>query len=190
LVGALLAVDFFAERALREDYAGTAFAQLAAIAHIAQARPPHLTAIPPSNPEEISGLQKWTAEMAASGARITVITQPGLVLADSQSDPRTMENHAERPEIRDALATGQGQSTRHSVTIGRDLLYYAVKQNVGADSPVVLRFAIPLATIQELLGSFRRSLWLATFIILLLGGAAALLISRGLSRRIDRLTQF
>jgi two-component system phosphate regulon sensor histidine kinase PhoR len=190
LAGALLAVDFFAERALREDYAGTAFAQLAAIAHIAQARPPHLTAIPPSNPEEIADLQKWTAEMAASGARITVITQTGLVLADSQSDPRTMENHAERPEIRDALATGQGQSTRHSVTMSRDLLYYAVKQNVGADSPVVLRFAIPLATIQELLGSFRRSLWLATFIILLLGGAAALLISRGLSRRIERLTHF
>ncbi len=190
LVGVLLAVDFFAERALREDYANTAFAQLGAIAHIAQARPPHLTAIPPANPEEISGLQKWTAEMAASGARVTIITPDGLVLADSQSDPRTMENHAGRPEIRDALAKGEGQSTRHSVTINRDLLYYAVKQNVGADSPVVLRFAIPLATIQELLGSFRRSLWLSSFIILLLAGAASLLVSLGLSARIERLEEF
>jgi two-component system, OmpR family, phosphate regulon sensor histidine kinase PhoR len=190
LVGVLLAVDFFAERALREDSANTAFAQLAALAHIAQARPPHLTAIPPANPEEISALQKWTSEMAASGARVTIITPDGLVLADSQSDPRTMENHAGRPEIRDALAKGEGQSTRHSVTINRDLRYYAVKQNVGAGSPVVLRFAIPLATVQELLGSFRRSLWFASFIILLLAGAASLLVSLGLSARIERLEEF
>jgi len=190
LVGVLLAVDFFAERALREDYANNAFAQLAAIAHIAQARPPHLTAIPPASPEEISGLQEWTAEMAASGARVTIITGDGLVLADSQSDPRTMENHAGRPEIRDALAKGEGQSTRHSVTINRDLFYYAVKQNVGAASPLVLRFAIPLTNIQELLGSFRRSLWLASFVILLLAGAASLIVSLGLSARIERLEGF
>jgi two-component system, OmpR family, phosphate regulon sensor histidine kinase PhoR len=185
LVGILLAANFFAERALREDYANTAFAQLAAIAHIAQARPPRLTVIPPANPEEISGLQKWVAEMAVSGARVTIITPDGLVLADSQSDPRTMENHAGRPEIRDALAKGEGQSTRHSVTINRDLLYYAVKQDVGAGPPVVLRFAIP-----ELLGSFRRSLWLASFIILLLAGAASLLVSLGLSARVERLEEF
>ncbi|HXN51991.1 MAG TPA: ATP-binding protein [Candidatus Acidoferrum sp.] len=190
LLGVLLAVDFFAERALREDSASMAFAQLAAIARIAQALPPHLTAIPPANPEEIRALQKWTAEMAASGARVTVITPDGLVLADSQSDPRTMENHAGRPEIRDALAKGEGQSTRHSVTINRDLIYYAVKQNVGAASPVVLRFAIPLATVQELLGSFRRSLWFASFIIILLAGAASLLVSLGLSERIKRLEEF
>ncbi len=190
LVGGLLAVDFFAERALREDSASMAFAQLAAIAHIAQARPPHLTALPPSNPEEIGALQKWVAEMAASGARVTVITPDGLVLADSQSDPRTMENHAGRPEIREALAQGEGQSTRHSVTINRDLLYYAVKQNVGAESPLVLRFAIPLATVEELLGSFRRSLWLASFVILLLAGTASLLVSLGLSKRIERLEEF
>jgi two-component system phosphate regulon sensor histidine kinase PhoR len=190
LAGVLLAVDFFAERALREDSANTAFAQLGALAHIAQARPPHLTAIPPTNPEEISALQKWTSEMAASGARVTIITPDGLVLADSQSDPRTMENHAGRPEIRDALAKGEGQSTRHSVTINRDLRYYAVKQTVGAGSPVVLRFAIPLATVQELLGSFRRSLWFASFIILLLAGAASLLVSLGLSARIERLEEF
>ena len=190
LVSVLLAVDFFAERALSEDYARTAFAQLAAIARIAQARPPHLSAIPPVNPEEISALQKWVGEMAASGARITVITPDGLVLADSQSDPRTMENHAGRPEIRDALAKGEGQSMRHSVTIDRDLLYYAVKQNVGAPSPVVLRFAIPPANARELLGSFRRNLWFASFIILLLAGTASLLVSLGISERIERLEEF
>jgi two-component system, OmpR family, phosphate regulon sensor histidine kinase PhoR len=190
LLGVLLATDFFAERALREDYDRTAFAQLAAIAHVAQARPPHLTAIPPTAPDEITALRQWVEQMAASGARVTVITTDGLVLDDSQSDPRTMENHANRPEIQGALAKGEGQSTRHSVTINRDLLYYAVKQNVGAPSPVVLRFAIPLATIQELLGSFRRSLWFASAIIMLAAAAAVLLVALGFSERVERLKEF
>src|SRR5256885_4791374 len=125
--------------------------------------------------------------MAASGARVTVITPQGLVLADSQSDPRSMENHSNRPEIRDALAKGEGQSTRHSVTINRDLLYYAVRQDIGAPSPIVLRFAIPLATVQELLGAFRRSLWLASLVIMLVGGAATLLVSLRFTKRVERL---
>ena len=190
LLGVLLATDFFAERALREDYDRTAFAQLAAIAHVAQARPPHLTAIPPRSAEEVSALRRWVEEMAASGARVTVITTQGLVLDDSQSDPRTMENHAGRPEIQEALAKGEGQSTRHSVTINRDLLYYAVKQDVGGPSPVVLRFAIPLATVQELLGSFRRSLWFASAIIMLAAAVAVLLVALGFSKRVERLKEF
>ena len=72
--------------------------------------------------------------MAASGARVTVITADGRVLADSQSDPQTMENHATRPEILEAMAKGDGRSIRHSVTINRDLLYYAVRQNTSAGS--------------------------------------------------------
>jgi two-component system, OmpR family, phosphate regulon sensor histidine kinase PhoR len=190
LVGVLVAVDLFAERALREDYARTAFAQLAGLARLAQARPPQLTAVPPTRPEEIRALQEWLTQMAATGARITVIAPNGQVLADSQSDTRTMENHADRPEIREALAKGQGQSTRHSVTINRDLLYYAVKQDVGPASPVVLRFAVPAATLDELLRSFRRSVWLASFIIMILAGAATLFVSLRFSERVERLTEF
>ena len=190
LLGVVLATDIFAERSLREDYGRTAFAQLAAIARVAQARPPHLTELPPQNPDEIAGLHKWVEQMAESGARVTVITTAGLVLDDSQSDPHTMENHANRPEIQEALAKGEGQSTRHSVTINRDLLYYAVKQNVGGPSPVVLRFAIPLATVQELVGSFRRSLWFASTIIMIAAAAAVLLVALGFSDRVERLKEF
>lgn len=189
LLGVLLAVDFFAERALREDYARSAFAELAGVAHLAQARPPQLTSVPPAQPEEIRGLIDWVAQMAATGVRITVIAADGQVLADSDSDARTMENHAGRPEVRDALTQGQGQSSRYSVTIKRDLLYYAVRQEV-AGSPVVLRFAIPTATLDELLASFRRNLWLASFLIMILAGAATLFVSHGFTTRVDRLTEF
>lgn len=186
----VLAVDFFAERALRDAYASTTFAQLAAIARIAQAHPPKLTVIPPVSSADVHALWDWVGQMEASGARVTVITPSGLVLADSQSDPSTMENHASRPEIHDALARGQGQSIRHSVTINRDLLYYAVKQNADAGSALVLRFALPAADIGETLASFRRRLWLASAVIMVLAGAASLLVSLRFAARIERLKEF
>jgi two-component system, OmpR family, phosphate regulon sensor histidine kinase PhoR len=190
LLGVLVAVDLFAERALRSDYERTGFDRLIAIAHVAQTRPPQLPQFPPQRPEDSAALRVWVEQMAASGARVTVITGDGLVLADSQSDPQTMENHAGRPEIRDALANGDGRSIRHSVTINRDLLYYAVRQNIPGGPPIVLRFALPVQAVDEVLRSFRRSLWLASFIILLLAGAASLLISRSFSDRVNRLKEF
>ena len=189
LLGVLVAMDFFAERALREEFARSTFAELAGVARLAQAHPPQLTAVPPTRPEEIHELTDWVSQMAATGARVTVIAADGQVLADSQSDPHTMENHAGRPEVREALARGQGQSTRYSVTIKRDLHYYAVKHN-AASSTIVLRFAIPTATQDEVLGSFRRNLWLASLLVMILAGAATLLVSHGFSRRVDRLTEF
>jgi len=190
LLGVLVAVDFFAERALRSDYERTGFDQLIAIARVAQARPPLLSQFPPQRPEDSAALRTWVGQMAESGARVTIIAGDGLVLADSQSDPQTMENHAGRPEIRDALARGDGRSIRRSVSLNRDLLYYAVRQNIPGGPPIVLRFALPLQTVGEVLRSFRRSLWLASFFILLLAGAATLLISRSFSDRVDRLREF
>jgi two-component system phosphate regulon sensor histidine kinase PhoR len=103
LIAALLPVDFYAERALRRDYERAGFEQLAAIARIALANPPQVSSLSPAHTEGSASLRDWVAKMAASGVRVTVITSAGQVLADSQSDPSTMENHAGRPEIRDAL---------------------------------------------------------------------------------------
>src|SRR5437762_3380228 len=128
--------------------------------------------------------------MAASNVRVTVINADGQVLADSQSDPSTMENHAGRPEIRDAFAKGDGQSGRYSVTLRRSLLYYAVRLPVAGGAPVVLRFALPLQTVDQVIGEFRRRLWLASLVMLLVTGTASLLISRSFSDRVDRLTKF
>jgi two-component system, OmpR family, phosphate regulon sensor histidine kinase PhoR len=190
LLSVLIAVDFFAERALHSDYERMAFAQLATIARFAQTRPPQLPSVSNSQPEDLAPLRDWTSQMASSGARITVIAADGRVLADSQSDAQTMENHADRPEIRDALATGAGRAVRRSVTLNRDLIYYAVKQDVAGGSPVVLRFALPVETTDQVLGSFRRSLWLSSFIIMLVAGTASVLVSRNFSDRVERLKEF
>jgi len=190
LLVALLGADYSAERALRRDYERAGLEQLEAIARIGQSHAPVLSAVPPTQTAEMNGLQTWVSEMASSGARITVVTAQGLVLADSQSDPQTMENHAGRPELKDALANGSGHSIRHSVTINRDLLYYAVRQPTAAGQPVLLRFALPLSTVTSVLMQFRESLWLASLLILAVVGGATLLVSRGFTNRVDRLTAF
>ena len=72
LVSVLLAVDFFAERALRSDYERTGFEKLAAIARIAQKLPPKWTPASPDHPEDLSGVREWVAQMGASGARMLI----------------------------------------------------------------------------------------------------------------------
>jgi two-component system, OmpR family, phosphate regulon sensor histidine kinase PhoR len=190
LLSVLIAVDFFADRALQHDYVRTGFEQLIAIAQIAQANPPQLSSLPPEKPEEIDALETWTRHIAASGARITVVTTEGLVLADSQSDPKTMENHAGRPEIMQALAEGSGRSVRHSATINRDLLYYATRQTSPSGKPYILRFAFPEEAVGQVLWPLRRGLWFASALILLIAGIAVVLVSRNFSDRIERLTAF
>jgi two-component system phosphate regulon sensor histidine kinase PhoR len=189
LLCVLVAVDFFADRAIRRDYERTGFEQLQAIAQLAQANPPELSALPPEKPEAAAALQTWVQHIAASGARVTVVTAEGLVLADSQSDPQTMENHAARPEIVQAFAEGSGRSIRHSATLHRDLVYLAVRQG-PAGKKYVLRFALPVETVGQLLWPFRKSLWLASGLILLLAGLVVVAVSRKFSDRIERLTAF
>ena len=189
LVAVLLPVDYYAERTLRSDFERSGFQQLSAVARIALAHPPE--ALTPADAStDRSPLQAWISEMSASGVRVTVIASDGQVLADSQSDSSTMENHAARPEIRDALEKGEGQSIRRSVTMGRNLMYYAVRSPVAAGPPVILRFALPLQALDEELSGFRKRLWLSSLVMLFVTGAVSLLISRSFSDRIDRLTKF
>ena len=190
LVSVLLAVDYFAERALRSDYERIGFEQLAAISRIAQAHPPQWTPATVGRPEDLSALRDWTAQIAASGARVTVLTADGQVLADSQINLKTAENDGTQPEILGAIANGEGRSVRESSMLGRDLLYYAVRQKSATGPDLVLRFALPLEAVDEVLGSFRRRLWFASFFILLVAGAVSMFFSRSLTDRIERLKDF
>jgi len=187
---ALLGVDISAERALRRDYQRASIEQLKAIAAVGRNEVPTLTALPPFKTEEIEGLHAWVMRMQSSGVRVTVITSQGLVLVDSQSDPQTMENHSTRPEVSDALARGEGHSIRHSATINHDLLYYAVRQQTQAGQPIILRFALPLDIVTTVVTEFRKTLLLASILLLTILGTITLLVSRRFTNRVARLTAF
>ena len=59
--------------------------------------------------------------------RLTLIALDGTVLAESHADATQMENHANRPEVQQALTTGTGTSIRFSRTLGYDTFYAAAR---------------------------------------------------------------
>jgi two-component system, OmpR family, phosphate regulon sensor histidine kinase PhoR len=189
LLSVLIAVDFFAERALRRDYERTGFAELASLARTARTHPPSAKALSKLDSAD-PDLLDWVAQMSLTGARVTVINASGKVLLDSQVDAGTLGNHADRPEVHEALERGEGQSLRRSATMQRDLLYHAIRQDTPSGEPLILRFALPLQTSDAALQYFRRSLWLWSLLILVMAGAATLLVSRAFSDRVERLKEF
>jgi two-component system, OmpR family, phosphate regulon sensor histidine kinase PhoR len=182
LLGVLLAVDFYSSRVLRRDYIRAADDKLASLLNIAQARPPRIG--------DAADLRTWTEWMGRSGARVTVVDSTGRVLADSQHDPETMENHSNRPEIQQAFATGEGQSVRHSATLGRDLVYRAVRSEQPGGPAVVIRMALPLAEVDASVSELRRRIYGASLVILLLGGVISLIYFRVFAARVERLKDF
>lgn len=190
LLSVLLAVDFLAERALRTSYEEDGWRHLQALTRIILLQPLHLSAVPPQSPEDLAALNNWVASAATSGVRVTVVMPDGRVVADSQTETSTMENHSDRPEIRDALQKGEGQATRQSVSVNQPLLYYAKRAHFGGDTPVVLRLALPLEGIEARLSAFRKRLWMWSLLILVLAGTVSLQFSRSFTDRIERLREF
>ena len=75
--------------------------------------------------------------------RITLIDNSGTVLFDTQKNASEMENHLDRPEIANAIATGTGEATRYSSTINQQTFYYAIKLDNGN----ILRVAFDTSTV-------------------------------------------
>ena len=85
----------------------------------------------------------------AGQMRVTAIGIDGTVHGDSETDPTTMENHAERPEVAEALHAGKGESLRSSATLHESLQYAAIALG-EPDQPVgVLRVALKISTVRE-----------------------------------------
>jgi diguanylate cyclase (GGDEF)-like protein len=73
----------------------------------------------------------------STNTRITIIMHDGMVLGDSErsvAQVYAMENHLHRPEVQMALSKGQGMAQHLSATLGGEMLYVAVRQQVGINS--------------------------------------------------------
>jgi two-component system phosphate regulon sensor histidine kinase PhoR len=129
-------------------------------------------------------LQRWLREVGAdSELRITLIRSDGSVLADSaRTDTQilSMENHAGRPEVQEALARGQGAAVRHSDTTGRTYVYAARTLTDSQGDLFVLRLAQPIAEIQTVRGRLAVAMILAA----LAAGVAILLTALWIDRRL------
>ncbi len=119
-----------------------------------------------------------------SGCRFTIIDPSGNVIADSEKDATVMDNHSNRPEIKQAQKTGFGSNKRYSQTLRMDMLYVAVpiignNENIGT-----VRAAISLNKINTAIQQMWHKMILAAIIIALLAALATVLATRKMSKQL------
>jgi two-component system, OmpR family, phosphate regulon sensor histidine kinase PhoR len=121
-------------------------------------------------------------EGQSAGARVTIIDPTGKVLADSEANPASMENHATRPEFVAALAGKIGVNERRSATIGIPFLYIAVPVSGGA-----VRLAYPLSDVEAVAAQVRHRLALASGLAFLFALIVAAAAAHWSARRLERI---
>lgn len=118
----------------------------------------------------------YLSQLTAGRYRLTWITADGSVLYDTRTDAESLENHASRAEVSQALTTGTGESTRYSSTLMEKTMYYAQRLADGT----VLRISISRATVGMIAVGMIQPLLIVLIVALILSG----LLARRLSRRI------
>lgn len=119
--------------------------------------------------------------------RITIIAPSGKVLADSENDPKTMENHKTRPEVINALNGKTGKSLRFSTTVKEEMLYVALPIKNGSELVGVIRTSLFLKDINSLLANLKAKMLQIVLLVVLVSILIALVFSRSLSRPIGQL---
>jgi two-component system phosphate regulon sensor histidine kinase PhoR len=134
-------------------------------------------------PLDTPSLEPLAREMGSRAfARVTVVLPDGRVVADSEDEPVRMVNHADRPEIIEALRGGRGQSNRWSPTLNQEMMYVAVPLIRDSRTVGVVRTAVPLTVVNLTLQKISVRLYTAAAV----AGVVAALLSLGISRRVNR----
>ena len=115
--------------------------------------------------------------------RITWLRADGAVLYDTQADAESMENHAQRQEVQQALATGEGESSRYSDTLLQKTVYYAKRLPDGT----VLRLSAIRVTTGVLVLNMLQPILLVLAVALILSGVLASRLARRITEPLNRL---
>lgn len=115
--------------------------------------------------------------------RITWVRADGTVVYDTRVDAETMENHAQRQEIQQALAAGEGESSRYSSTLLQKTVYYAQRLPDGT----VLRLSAVRVTAGVLVLNMLQPILLVLAAALILSGVLAGRLARRITEPLNRL---
>ena len=119
-----------------------------------------------------------------SEIRITILDTNGVVLADSEEDPGSMENHRginKREEIEVAIKKGIGSSQRYSTTINEHMLYVAILASVEG-SHFIIRTSESMLSLNTSINKVRQRIVLISIIILIVIIPAVIITSRFITR--------
>lgn len=126
---------------------------------------------------------------AWSKSRVTIVLPSGDVVGDSAEDPAEMENHADRPEIMDALAGRVGRELHYSHTLGSDSVYVAIPVRDRATGEIVaaIRTSQSLASVEQTLRRVYAHAALGTAVVAVLAALVALVLTRRVGRPLKRM---
>ncbi len=122
---------------------------------------------------EING-EEYLEKLPSRQYRLTWVAENGEVLYDTQFDGESMENHADREEIREAQQSKEGKSLRYSTTLLEKTLYYAQRLEDGS----VLRISVSSATVWVLVLGMMQPILIVLAVALILSGVLASRISK------------
>ena len=125
----------------------------------------------------------YLTRLDSDNYRITWLRADGVVLYDTRADAAAMENHAQREEVRQALANGAGESSRYSNTMLTKMLYYAQRLPDGT----VLRLSASRVTAGAVLLGMLQPILLVIAAALILSGLLASRVSKRIVEPLNRL---
>jgi two-component system phosphate regulon sensor histidine kinase PhoR len=181
----LVAVTWFASNSTRHFFLEQTAADLLTRAHLLENQIPQFL-----GPLETSVVDAMCKEIGLSSAtRITVILPSGRVIGDSNEDPAIMDNHALRPEIIKARKGNVGRSIRFSTTLQERMMYVAIPLQEKKNIIAVIRTALPVTAVDQVLKAIQIKIILGGLFIALLAVGISLYVSRRISRPIEKLKQ-
>jgi len=170
----MVSVTWYSARSWRWFFLEQTAKDLESRAHLVEARV--AGSLGPEHQAQIDKLCKDLGKTTSS--RLTVILPSGLVVGDSDEAPAKMDNHADRPEFREAMESKVGVSTRFSFTLGHTRMYVAVPVKEKDRVVGVVRASLAITAIEQAL--------LALYGKIALGGLGIALVVTGLSFFIAR----
>ena len=127
--------------------------------------------------------RNYLEELQSREYRLTWVAENGDVIYDTQSDGESMENHADREEIQEALRNKEGKSSRYYKTLLEKTLYCARRLNDGS----VLRISVSSVTIWVLVLGMIQPILIVVVVTLILSGVLASRISKHIMEPLNRL---
>lgn len=177
----LSAVAWYGSRSLRLFYIERTATDLEARAHFMSKYISRQSAL-----QDLAELDALCKELGRETAtRITVALPSGEVIGDSDENPDIMDNHGDRPEIKQALAGQAGMSTRYSYTLEKNMMYLALPIMDHGTIMAVVRTSIPVTRIDKMLRTIYSRIAAGGLAVAILAAVITLMISRRISRPLE-----
>jgi len=123
-----------------------------------------------------------------TNTRFTIIKPDGTVFADSEENPATMDNHANRPEILAARSHGHGITTRFSDTVNKKMMYYALPINRENLFLGYVRASLPLSVIDDRLSHVHTTVFFSMAMSILVALVLGFIVARGFAKPLAAMT--